>query len=377
MPFDALLALALLAVPAIGDEPPAPIDFTRDVRPILDARCVECHGPKKQKGKLRLDRRDSVFAGKEDEWRVVPGKPEESDLFRRVALPADDPDVMPAEGAPLETKEIETLRAWIASGAAWPEDSSAEPAASAEKPTPAADREPLRPERPLDLSPISADAAARVEGAIGALRARGAPAGRIALDTEALDANLSLLGAAATDADVALLEPLAPRLVWADLARTAVTDAGLAALRDCTELRRLSLGSTAIGDAGLEHLGRMTKLESLNLFGTAVTDAGLARLEKLAALKRVFVWRTAVTDAGVERLRTAIPGIAIDRGGYAEEMAKLAPPPPPAASNANCPVSGKPVQPGFVVAHEGKTIGFCCGNCLAQFQANPGAFPVK
>jgi YHS domain-containing protein len=367
--------LPLLLSIATGEDTPQ-VDFSRDVRPILEARCFECHGPKKQKGKLRLDQRDSVLSGGDpSEPRVVPGKPEESHVFLRVSLPEDDPDVMPAEGPPLDAKEIDVIRTWIAEGASWPEVA---PEAT-EKPTPAADREPLRPEPSIDFPPLEPAAAKRVDDALAALRARGASAVRIALDTEAIDVNLCLLGGAATDADVALVEGLAPRLVWLDLARTGVTDAGLAPIQGCLEIRRLSLASTAIGDAGLARLTKLSKLESLNLFGTAVTDAGIDRLKELRSLKRLFLWRTAVTDAGVEALRAAIPGLTIDRGGYAEEMAKLVPPAqmPAAAVNALCPISGKPIQAGFVFEHQGKTIGFCCGDCLAKFQATPDAFPLK
>ena len=62
-----------------------------------------------------------------------------------------------------------------------------------------------------------------------------------------------------------------------------------------------------------------------------------------------------------------------------EEMAKIAPPAPPegAPVNATCPITGKPVQAGVTFVHQGKTIGFCCGDCLAKFKASPDAFPVK
>ena len=98
---------------AEGD-PAAPggLSFVRDVWPILSARCIECHGPRKQKADLRVDRAAVALAP-----IVVPGDPDASELVRRIELPHDDADVMPARGARLEPGQIAVLRAWIASGA--------------------------------------------------------------------------------------------------------------------------------------------------------------------------------------------------------------------------------------------------------------------
>lgn len=69
------------------------------VQPILNAKCVSCHGPDKQKGKLRLDTLDAIMKGSDGE-NVIPGKVEESLLTHRILLPKDDDDVMPPEDEP-------------------------------------------------------------------------------------------------------------------------------------------------------------------------------------------------------------------------------------------------------------------------------------
>ena len=108
--------------PAPAPAPAAPrIDFTAQVLPILQARCIECHGAAKVRGKLRLDTREQVFdPARRSQWVIEPGRPQTSELMRRVTLPEDDDDRMPNRGQPLEPAQIETLRAWIEQGADWP-----------------------------------------------------------------------------------------------------------------------------------------------------------------------------------------------------------------------------------------------------------------
>src|SRR5437899_3217250 len=79
--------------PAVADLPPAagrPIDFDRDVRPLFVQHCYACHGPDKQKGGLRLDRKADALKGGDDGPVIVRGKAAESPLVRLTAgLEAD------------------------------------------------------------------------------------------------------------------------------------------------------------------------------------------------------------------------------------------------------------------------------------------------
>ena len=97
---------------------PGPVDYARDVQPILEARCYECHGPKKQKGHLRLDSKVSAFKGGETGPAVIPGDPDQSIMIRRL-LGLDGEDRMPKDKDPLPADQIALLKSWIALGAAW------------------------------------------------------------------------------------------------------------------------------------------------------------------------------------------------------------------------------------------------------------------
>jgi hypothetical protein len=93
----------------------APVEFNRDVRPILSDHCYQCHGPDKAKRKagLRLDTEEGVRS------MVVAGKPHESDLFRRTTAEDVKERMPPKSGRPLARQQIETLRRWIDEGAKW------------------------------------------------------------------------------------------------------------------------------------------------------------------------------------------------------------------------------------------------------------------
>ncbi|HZB26534.1 MAG TPA: PSD1 and planctomycete cytochrome C domain-containing protein [Vicinamibacterales bacterium] len=99
--------------------PAAQVDFTRDIQPILQSQCYECHGAEKARGRLRLDRRAAALAGGATGAAVIPGNSEGSLLIRRI-LGLDDEERMPKDGDPLPEAQIVLLRAWIDQGAAWP-----------------------------------------------------------------------------------------------------------------------------------------------------------------------------------------------------------------------------------------------------------------
>ncbi len=123
--FQNLLILQLAAVLALwptAREASAvePINFERQIRPLLIKRCGECHGEKEQNSGLRLDARFAAFKGGDGGPVIKSGKSTESELVRRIA--SEDPDErMPPEDPPLTKTEIELLRRWIDSGANWPE----------------------------------------------------------------------------------------------------------------------------------------------------------------------------------------------------------------------------------------------------------------
>jgi Protein of unknown function (DUF1549)/Protein of unknown function (DUF1553)/Planctomycete cytochrome C len=124
MPRLVNLLIVLVAAPTLAGELPPPsdrrVDFARDVRPLLVKNCFACHGPDKQKGGLRLDRKADAMKGGDDGAVIVAGKSADSLLIHLVAG-LDKDRVMPTKGERITAEQIGLLRAWIDQGAEWPE----------------------------------------------------------------------------------------------------------------------------------------------------------------------------------------------------------------------------------------------------------------
>lgn len=118
--WNVTLLAGLAPVAAVAADP-EPVDFSRDIQPLLAKRCVACHGPDTQEGGLRFDDRASAISELESGSRaIVPGKAAESDVLARVT--STDPDLqMPPEGPRLSPAQVDMLRQWIDEGAEWKE----------------------------------------------------------------------------------------------------------------------------------------------------------------------------------------------------------------------------------------------------------------
>ena len=93
------------------------IDFNRDVRPILESSCIECHGPKDAKEGFRVDEKESLFS------LIEPGDISASTLWTDYLVTADEEVKMPpvSQNKPLTGAELATIKLWIEEGAKWGE----------------------------------------------------------------------------------------------------------------------------------------------------------------------------------------------------------------------------------------------------------------
>jgi hypothetical protein len=116
--FACLPFLLLLPLSASAADP---VDYRKDVKPVLQERCYACHGALGQKAKLRVDSGASLLKA----GVVIPGKPGDSELVIRISS-ENDATRMPPEGHPLKPEQVEKIKLWIAQGAKVPEDDKPE-----------------------------------------------------------------------------------------------------------------------------------------------------------------------------------------------------------------------------------------------------------
>lgn len=371
--------------------------FSGAIQPVLRQNCVSCHGPEKAKGGLRLDTFEALAKGGKSGPALVAGKAADSELVRRIRLPLTDEDHMPPDGKPQPTAEELTLvQWWIDAGA--PADKKigelkASPritqllAARCGYPAPVEKKVAPRPLK--DVLAQAGSLADELSIAITTLSPKD----------QWLQCNASIAGTNFDDHALAKLAAIGANMRWLDLAGTAVTDAGLNQLGAMPNLTRLHLERTKIGDQGLPQLAKLGQLEYLNLYGTAITDTGLDELQDLPKLKQIYLWETKVTpEAGkafaeahtdhdqlqhwqeeIDQLNAKIRDahISVDLGTILPSVTSTATSTNAAAVNTVCPVSGKPIDPAKTVVHNGVVIAFCCDDCKAKFQQDPGPYLAK
>ena len=279
--------LHTLLGPASNSGASADSFYAQRVHPVLEAKCVSCHGDVTEKGGLRLDSYSTVMRGGKDGTVVVAGKPDASMLLARVTLAPGDPHFMPAEGrTPLTSDEVAAIRAWITSGASATSKSGSGFANTG------SDTQVEPPPQPVgDYSQLMPEIL-RMQHSLGAklVPVSANPSDGLILRT--VDAAPSF-----GDPQLAGFQKFAPYIVEAQLARTAVTDAGFDTLSTFTHLRALHLEGTSITGSNLAKLSGLTQLAYLNLSGTKVNAQSIAPLKNMPHLRHLYLFNTPAEPA--------------------------------------------------------------------------------
>jgi mono/diheme cytochrome c family protein len=298
------------------------IDYTKQVLPIFEQHCTGCHGEKKGLGKLRLHTIAAIQKKQAaDEHLIVAGKPDKSELYERLILPAEHKKRMPKKADPLPQEKIELIRLWIEQGATFQLAAAGVDAAAVNSVTdnsvgginnpPAA--EPQAEEINREPPPLP-EVAPADEAAIEKLTAAGAQVSPLFANSPLLQVSFALRGEPATDADLAQLAAVAKQTYALNLAAAQISDQGLAVVSQLTNLAQLHLENSSVTDTGLASLSNLQNLKYLNLYGTTVTDAGLPHLHGLKHLRNLYLWKTKVSYDAARALEKTIPDLAVNLG---------------------------------------------------------------
>lgn len=274
--------------------------FTDVIQPVLNSKCKSCHREGKTKGELDLSSYESLLKGGENGPVIVPADAEKSELIRRVTLPADHDDFMPAEGKkPLTEEEIQLISWWITEG-------NADPKLSLMK----ADAELIAWAKPkLTIQGAENAIAIRIDTSqLQGLEKMGFRVRILSQEIGALDV---VLPEEAANGQVSeLLKALLPvkdQIFWLTLAGAGIQDSDLSLIAQFTHLQKLRIENNPITDAGVSALKGLSKLAILNLNGTKVTPECLESITEIKSLKSLYLWNTSVNpqDKGVGKLAAA------------------------------------------------------------------------
>jgi uncharacterized membrane protein/mono/diheme cytochrome c family protein len=296
------------------------IAYNDVIRPILTAKCYKCHGPDKQKGKLRLDMPDLILKGGKSGIVLVGGKVDDSELIKRILLSKDNDDHMPPLKQPQLTKaEMDLLHWWVSSGADFNKKVNALVKTDKIKPVLLAlQSEEIEEEQKKSDVPAESVAIAD-QSTVKKIQERGIALTAVAQNSNYLSANFVAVDEL-SEKDLQLLDPITKQLVWLKLGDSKLNDKMLENISNLSSLTRLSLERTAITDQGIGQFKNLGKLQYLNLIGTKVSAKGLEKLSGLKELRQIFLFQTLIQPSEVDQLKKLFPKAKIDLGGYKLEF---------------------------------------------------------
>ncbi|GAA0881281.1 ribonuclease inhibitor [Algoriphagus jejuensis] len=275
--------------------------FTDVIQPILKSKCQSCHRAGKMKGELDMTSFESLMVGGENGPVLIPADTENSELIRRVKLPSDHDDFMPAEGKkPLTEEEIQWISWWIEKGNADPKVLLMQ-----------ADEELIAWAEPrLNIMGAEKSAVSNIDTAqIQGLERVGFRVRVLSQESAALDIVLPAesAGGQASELVKALL-PVKDQVYWLTLAGVGIQDSDLTLISQFKNLQRLRLENNPITDRGISSLKSLTNLEVLNLNGTKISGAGLGPIAEIKTLRSLYLWNTSVNsqEDWVKKMSSAV-----------------------------------------------------------------------
>lgn len=306
-----------------------PIVYTQIVHPILEQKCISCHGEKKQKSGLRMDSHAALLEGGDEEEALVPGNLEDSMMIAYLHLPLEDDLRMPPEGkTQLTPEEVQILEWWVKSGASETVRKSelevtpviAKALNTLKTPEEIAQEEAALKKFELERLATTKRVRAGLKEVLNEVNTKFP--GSLKYVSQA---NTDLVFSAVSyrsqfqDTDIDILSGGIGSLTELNLGATQVTDAGMKKLSTFSEIEVLKLSETTITDKGLAELANLKKLRVLNLYGTQVTDQGIKALLGHPTLKKVFLWQTKITPDGAEELEKSLHESQTSDGSEGDE----------------------------------------------------------
>jgi uncharacterized membrane protein len=285
------------------------------IKPIFQNKCYSCHGPNRQKGKLRLDDSLHLLQGGKDGKVIYPGNANESQLIKRLLLPVDNEDHMPPkEKVQPSESQIALLEWWINQGANFQKKvNEFNQTASIHKVLVSLQETKGTENKFTDVPEESVE---KADGfIIEKMKNRGLIVLPVSQNSNWLQVNF-LTDTVVDEEVLRWLIVLKKQLVILKLGNTNFNDSDMSVVPQFKNLRFLNLEHTKITDIGLRAIRMNQHLQYLNLVGTKVSLNGVLQLKELTSLQTVYLFQTDITQADWIKLHLNFPKTRIDTGGY-------------------------------------------------------------
>lgn len=296
-------------------DPQQALVYAEIIDPILQQKCVSCHGNSKQKGKLRLDSEDWIRKGGKN--GPVVGEPgQEAEMLLRILLPPDDEEHMPPkEKGQLSKQQVALISWWIRTGADFKARANALLQSDTIRAALAALKTATTDEQPPAASAALPEVEAAPAASVEALKKAGAAVIPLQEGSNWLSVNLINV----TDTTETVWRSLLglKEQVWQLKAEDIdIPSASFNVIAQLKGLRQLSLADARIEAADLKALSALPELHSLNLKGTSVDLDALRSISSLPKLENLYLFNTAIDSTRIGAARALFPKAKVEAGRY-------------------------------------------------------------
>lgn len=305
--------------------PEEAVIFADVIQPILQRKCVNCHGGSSIKGELLMKDAEGVLTGGKTGPLFIPGQPDASLIIKRIHLPLEDKKRMPPPTKPQLTEtEAALLYAWIKAGAVTNEKLFSLP-----------EKDSFRVLATAYLSPADNEAEAPVyafeaadEEKVASLNNNYRVIVPLGKGSPALSVNFYGRNVYNSKSFEEIL-PLKKQIVELNLSRLPVKDEDIKVIQQLENLRKLNLNYTDVTAKGAEQLAGLQHLRELTLSGTHITSAAIEKLLSSSSISSLYIWDTKKIDSNqVKSLKEKFTKVYIE-SGFADngnEVIALSPP---------------------------------------------------
>ena len=289
--FSLLGAMSLLATEGI--------DFEKQILPIFQDRCLECHqAPREKNGRtynpkagLRMDGLAHLMFGSDEGPVLVPNHPSKSPLYNRVSLPSEDDDRMPPKGDPLSFAQQDLIRQWIGQGADFGNWVGATDGLEKLVRKDAHQNQKI-PEFVLFYQELAKGVPLVEDTLLERIRAKSSgllirPIGR---ESPLLEVRVVTQHQEVKDEHIDGLIEIRDQITKLDLRNTSISNEACKTISKFENLIELNLRGCRIDDHGARELSALKKIKRINAGLTDIGNAGLAQLSKLSSLEDLNLW---------------------------------------------------------------------------------------